>query len=508
MPIIKKPDYNIFASEAKTGEIVDFPNLLRGWGVTLDQTAGKPPMEWFNTLQKRTDEWLTYLSQRGLPEWQNTLDYPKDAVVQFGGKFYVAKKNTKNAQPDRSQNDWALFSDAIGVSGALQKTANLSDVADKSKARGNLGLGTAATKNVGTGREEIGINGTFGVGGDTPILPSANTLDVLKSKPTGKYAVNAPSSDMPSNSISYELDWSSTASDRYGVLIAKALVDKGNPNDKVYRKALRNGAWQDWVMFFDAANKPTATDVNAYTKQESDGRFVYKSGDTITALNVTKGLYVGEDTTVNRNLFVGGSGFVEKRGVGDVINNVRNTNGYRIFGAGDLFADIYHNERVGQNHFLGIHVANGGADGWFEFRNDGRFFASSNVYAGGDNGSRLHTDGNIWGNIWGGYLRDWLNNNTYGPQRPQPPVQVNTDAIGSLAFARLNPQNSRVGYGELVSGSNISPSGVTGYPAGGNWAALFAEGQLGGTWKCLGLCISDSEGGNRHYGVSLFVRVS
>ncbi|EPK3281489.1 hypothetical protein I9753_001202 [Serratia marcescens] len=252
----------------------------------------------------------------------------------------------------------------------------------------------------------------------------------------------------------------------------------------------------------------TASNVNAWSKTEADGRFVYKSGDTIAALNITRGLYVGEDTTVNRNLFVGGSGFVEKRGVGDVINNVRNTNGYRIFGVGDLFADIYHSERVGQNHFLGIHVANGGADGWFEFRNDGQFIAGSIIGAGGGNGSKLHPDGNIYGTIWGGYLSNWLNNNTYGPQRPQPPVQVNTDAIGSLAFARLNPQDSRVGYGELVSGSNLSPSGVTGYPRGGDWAALFAEGQLGGTWKCLGLCISDSEGRNRHYGVSLFVRVS
>lgn len=134
MPIIKKPDYNIFASEAKTGEIVDFPNLLRGWGVTLDQTAGKPPMEWFNALQKRTDEWLTYLSQRGLPEWQNTLDYPKDAVVQFGGKFYVAKRNTKDAQPDRSQNDWAVM------------------------------LGSAASRDVGTATGNVMEVGAFGLG--------------------------------------------------------------------------------------------------------------------------------------------------------------------------------------------------------------------------------------------------------------------------------------------------------------------------------------------------------
>ncbi|EIH8434072.1 hypothetical protein AXX71_005205, partial [Escherichia coli] len=153
-----------------------------------------------------------------------------------------------------------------------------------------------------------------------------------------------------------------------------------------------------------------------------------------------------------------------------------------------------------------IHVKGDNADyNWRFDANSGNFYCPGGVYAAG---AIFHVDGNITGDIWGGYLSNWLNNNTYGPQRPQPPVQVNTDAIGSLAFARLNPQDSRVGYGALVSGSNLSPSGVTGYPGGGNWAALFAEGQLGGTWKCLGLCISDSEGGNRHYGVSLFVRVS
>lgn len=97
----------------------------------------------------------------------------------------------------------------------------------------------------------------------------------------------------------------------------------------------------------------------------------------------------------------------------------------------------------------------------------------------------------------------------YSPNNPQPIVQLNQDNIGSLAFARLNPQDSAVGYGGLVAGSSLSPAGVTGYPAGGNWAAIYAQGSsLPGTWKCLGQCISDSEGSNRHFGSSLFVRIS
>lgn len=115
MPIIKKPDYTIFASEAKNGELSAFPDLLRGWGVTIDQTAGKPPMEWFNTLQKRTDEWLTYLSQRGISEWDNMLDYPKNAVVQSGGNFYVSITENKSKSPDKSQSDWKPMADALNI---------------------------------------------------------------------------------------------------------------------------------------------------------------------------------------------------------------------------------------------------------------------------------------------------------------------------------------------------------------------------------------------------------
>lgn len=66
MSVIKKPDLKIFAQDAKTGEVETFPDILRGWGVTLDRTAGKPPLEWFNAIGKRVDEWLMYLTQRGV----------------------------------------------------------------------------------------------------------------------------------------------------------------------------------------------------------------------------------------------------------------------------------------------------------------------------------------------------------------------------------------------------------------------------------------------------------
>ena len=106
MALVNKPDESIFASSAKQGEVDNFPDLLRGWGITFDQTQGIPPMEWFNFLFKRLDEKHTYLMQRGLPEWSATQDYTKGSCVQFDGVSYRALKDSKNNSPNESNSQY------------------------------------------------------------------------------------------------------------------------------------------------------------------------------------------------------------------------------------------------------------------------------------------------------------------------------------------------------------------------------------------------------------------
>ena len=106
MALVNKPDESIFASSAKQGEVDNFPDLLRGWGITFDKTQGIPPMEWFNFLFKRMDEKHTYLMQRGLPEWSATQDYTKGSCVQFDGLSYRALKNSKNNHPNESNSQY------------------------------------------------------------------------------------------------------------------------------------------------------------------------------------------------------------------------------------------------------------------------------------------------------------------------------------------------------------------------------------------------------------------
>lgn len=107
MAIHNKPDESVFASSARQGEVSNFPDIGRGWGVSFDQTGGIPPMEWFNFLFKRTDEKFGYLFQRGLPEWSATQEYPIGALVQYKNLTYKAKRENTNKNPEQANSlDW------------------------------------------------------------------------------------------------------------------------------------------------------------------------------------------------------------------------------------------------------------------------------------------------------------------------------------------------------------------------------------------------------------------
>lgn len=124
MAIYNKPDENVFASSARQGEVSNFPDIGRGWGISFDQTGGIPPMEWFNFLFKRTDEKFGYLFQRGISEWSATQSYPVGALVQYKNLTYKAKRANTNKKPDEdTSSDWQRW----GFTQSELKSATLTD---------------------------------------------------------------------------------------------------------------------------------------------------------------------------------------------------------------------------------------------------------------------------------------------------------------------------------------------------------------------------------------------
>ncbi|WP_240775897.1 phage tail protein [Serratia proteamaculans] len=360
---------------------------------------------------------------------------------------------------------------------SLKKTDNLSDLTNKAVARGNLALGNAATRNVGTEPTNLMEVGAFGLGAGS--RHHADTYSNLGEI----YRVNGTSKNSPGGGV-------------YGVL---NLPCDGGPSSG-YLAVQNNGTAfigqsttpekpLSWYRIYTTAYKPTAADVGAYSKAETDGKFVKQSGDTITGgltvngaietksglttpslsvngsttisgglttkanvelygptpyidfhydnsagdfdtrlVNDNKGVlsfhgseyYVNGKLSATGDIWFGGKinidgtpnfysrEFITKYGNMTLTGGVRQTNGFRLQGQGDLCSDIYHGEKVGSYHEMGIHVANGGADGWFTFRNNGEFRANGTVFA---SGAAYQTNGDINGSIWGGYLSNYLNQN-------------------------------------------------------------------------------------------------
>lgn len=203
MALFNKPDEKIFASNAKQGEVNEFPDVPRGWGLSFDQTGGIPPMEWFNWLFKRTDERYGYLMQRGLPEWSATLDYPEAAYVQYNGLSYKSLKANKGKLPDEDDSIyWVRWGDSMNIkkgsinqAGIVQLSSsvisNSEEYAATSKAiktvrdeavlkAGDTMTGTLTVPNVVI-NDPVNNNNSLQIGDDV-VLSDIDVLDTISLK--------------------------------------------------------------------------------------------------------------------------------------------------------------------------------------------------------------------------------------------------------------------------------------------------------------------------------------
>lgn len=115
-----------FANGAISTEIAPFPDWNRGLGIAFEQTEGKPEMKGLNGLFQVLTTSVLYLKQRGISEWDSTLEYPANAFAVDGARLYKSKRTNTNKQPSLSQLDWDVWASIadVGVStnGNLKKT--------------------------------------------------------------------------------------------------------------------------------------------------------------------------------------------------------------------------------------------------------------------------------------------------------------------------------------------------------------------------------------------------
>ncbi|MEY1239805.1 pyocin knob domain-containing protein [Providencia manganoxydans] len=285
MSVIKKPDLKIFAQDAKTGEVETFPDILRGWGVTLDRTAGKPPLEWFNAIGKRVDEWLMYLTQRGVAEWDTTLSYPKTAIVQFNSVVYVSIKETKGEQPDKSQASWSTLGIFLGLdkySTTAEMNLALLKKIDKANITNQTGNSTELvasqqliTTEIGklASKNELKNTTSQTIFARAEAIPQNADLNDYKSaglfyQASGGHGANAKNYPPGSSAGSLEVVMTGTTSVKQ---IYTEWYEK-----KTYTRRYNGGdkTWADkWDEDFTKLNPPAAEDVGAYSTQQADAKF-------------------------------------------------------------------------------------------------------------------------------------------------------------------------------------------------------------------------------------------
>lgn len=136
MEIQNKPDYLLFANDAKTGELEAFPDVSRGWGVTIEQTQSKPPMEWMNGAFNRVDANTLYILQQGIPEWSEKVLYPANAVIKVDDVIYVAKSENTNLAPNNNANIWGKLIDQASTTkaGIVKLSSALNSDSEKTAA--------------------------------------------------------------------------------------------------------------------------------------------------------------------------------------------------------------------------------------------------------------------------------------------------------------------------------------------------------------------------------------
>lgn len=242
----KRPDGTVFASGAAEGEVEDFPAPARGWGVTTDgkdesgtevtdPTNGIPPMEWFNGLQRKTDQNLLWLLQNALPDWLAGT-WPKGAVVVNGDIVWRAQKDT-TTEPTSNNGDWLALFPLQNLDGRY--------VPQTRKINGHA---LSADANVTT--QDI-------FNGQAVAIGNAVDLNTLTTPGLYFQAANAQAASgknyPEANAGSLEVYKHAGITQVYRVY----------NNSRQYARTLYSGTWSAWGKNYDTNNKPTAADTGA-----------------------------------------------------------------------------------------------------------------------------------------------------------------------------------------------------------------------------------------------------
>jgi len=91
--------------------------MLRGWGVI--GASDFPPLEWFNAMAFTATQFIAYLHQMGIAEWNGMQEYQTNGYVNRLGVLYVCKTadHVSATPPESDPANWQLMvNQGVGTS--------------------------------------------------------------------------------------------------------------------------------------------------------------------------------------------------------------------------------------------------------------------------------------------------------------------------------------------------------------------------------------------------------
>ena len=160
--IVNKPDIN-YGIWASNGDVA-VPSSEK---VEIGHIVEKPKKEIVNWIENRQDQFMAYLNQVGIPEWDSKTTYKANiSFVNRSGTVYKAKSQNIDKDPTLNQDiweiSWATYADFYALSNRVEVIETVDEHLSFYVSKANPEF-TVETKGVGYGNADLTSSFNFNV---------------------------------------------------------------------------------------------------------------------------------------------------------------------------------------------------------------------------------------------------------------------------------------------------------------------------------------------------------
>lgn len=161
--IVNKPDIN-YGIWASNGDVA-VPSSEK---VEIGHIVEKPKKEIVNWIENRQDQFMAYLNQVGVSEWDSKTTYKANiSFVNRSGTIYKSKSQNIDKDPTLNQDiweiSWATYSDFYNLSNRVENIETVDEYLDFYVSKANPEF-TVETKGIGYGNANLTSSFNFNNG--------------------------------------------------------------------------------------------------------------------------------------------------------------------------------------------------------------------------------------------------------------------------------------------------------------------------------------------------------